>query len=149
MTNYTDSEMRVNNAFCKAYSGRLLRHNAVIKPARHSIAWINVNSPIIELIFDEVHQKMHCGLGPQSYINGINLAGFCATRLKAYVQEQIDACQSCTEAKMILKGASELLKLTRAKSKMLWSVTILQPPSLWSVTPHYNWTSTKSMVCSA
>ena len=30
MTNYTDSEMRINNAFCKAYSGRMLRHNAVI-----------------------------------------------------------------------------------------------------------------------
>ena len=64
MTNYTDSEMRMNGAFCKAYSGRLLRHNAVVKPARHSIAWIKVNSPIMGLIFDEVHQKMHCGLRP-------------------------------------------------------------------------------------
>ena len=86
----------------------MLRHNAVIKPARHSVAWINVKLPIMELIFEEVHQKMHCGLGPQSYVNGINLAGFCATGLKAYVQEQIDGCHSCTEAKMILKGASEL-----------------------------------------
>ena len=51
---------------------------------------------------------MHCGLGPQSYINGINLAGFCATGLNTYVQEQIDACSSCAEAKMILKGASAL-----------------------------------------
>merc|ERR1712089_4676 len=62
----------------------------------------------MELIFEEVHQKLHCRLGPQSYINVINLAGFCATGLKAYVQEQIDGCQSCTEAKMILKGSSEL-----------------------------------------
>ena len=108
MTNYTDSKMRIYNAFCKAYSGRLLRHNAVIKPARHLVAWINVKSPIIKLIFEEVHQKMHCGLGPQSYVNEINLAGFCATGLKVYVQEQIDGCHSCTEAKMILKGASEL-----------------------------------------
>ena len=76
MTNYTDSEMRINNAFCRAYSGRMLRHNAVVKPARHSVTWINVSSPMMGLIFDEVHQKMHCGLGPQSYINGINLAGF-------------------------------------------------------------------------
>ena len=51
MTNYTDSEMRMNGAFCKAYSGRLLRHNAVVKPARLSIAWIKVNSPIMGLIF--------------------------------------------------------------------------------------------------
>ena len=51
---------------------------------------------------------MHCGLGPQSYVNRINLAGFCATGLKAYVQEQIDDCQSCIEAKMILKGSSQL-----------------------------------------
>ena len=107
MTNYTNSEMRVNGAFCKAYSGRLLRHNAVVKPARHSIAWIKVDSPMMGLIFEEVHQKMHCGLGSQSYINGINLAGFCATGLKTYVKEQIDACQSCTEARMILKGVSQ------------------------------------------
>ena len=85
MTNFTNSEMRINQVFCKAYSGRLLRHNAVVRPARHSIAWVDVRSPIIELIFDEVHCKMHCGLGPQSYINGINLAGFCATCLNAYV----------------------------------------------------------------
>ena len=38
MTNYTDSEMRINNALRKAYSGRMLRHNTVIKPARHSVA---------------------------------------------------------------------------------------------------------------
>ena len=69
MTNFTNSEMRINHAFCKAYSGRLLRHNAVVKPACHSIAWVDVRSPIIELIFDEVHCKMHSGLGPQSYIN--------------------------------------------------------------------------------
>ena len=108
MTNYTDSEMRINNTYFKAYSGRMLRHNAVLKPARHLVAWINIRSPMMELIFDEVHQKLHCGLGPQSYINGINLAGFCATGLKAYVQEQIERCNSCTEAKMNLKGPSEL-----------------------------------------
>ena len=60
MSNCTNSEMRINGAFCKAYSGRLLRHNAVVKPARHSIAWIKVNSPIMELIFEEVHHNMHC-----------------------------------------------------------------------------------------
>ena len=106
MTNYTDSEMRINNAFCRAYSGRMLRHNAVVKPARYSVAWINIGSPMMGLIFDEVHQKMHCGLGPQSYINVINLAGFCATGLTAYVKDQIDACQSCTEEKMVLKDIS-------------------------------------------
>ena len=62
---------------------------------------------MMELIFDEVHQKLHCRLGPQSYINGINLAGFCATGLQAYVQDKIDGCTSCAEAKMILKGESD------------------------------------------
>ena len=94
MTNYTDSEMRINGAFCKAYSGRMLRRNTVVKPARHSVAWIKVDLPMMGLIFEEVHQKMHCGLGPQSYINGINLTGFFATELTAYVKEQIDVCQS-------------------------------------------------------
>ena len=103
LSNYTDSEMRINNAYCKAYSGRMLRHNAVLKPARHTVAWIDVRSPMMELIFQEVHQKLHCGLGPQSYINGINLAGFCATGLRAYVQDKIDVCNSCAEAKMMIQ----------------------------------------------
>merc|ERR1712240_464477 len=71
MTNFTNSEMRINQIFCKACSGRLLRYNAVVKPARHSIAWVDVRSPIMDLIFNEVHCRMHCGQGPQSYINGI------------------------------------------------------------------------------
>ena len=64
MTNYTRSELRINQAFCRAYSGRLLRFNAVLKPAQYSIAWVKVRSPIMELVFDEVHKKLHCGLGP-------------------------------------------------------------------------------------
>ena len=63
MTNNTDSEMRINNAYCKAYSGRMLRHNAVLKSARHTVAWINVRSPMMELVFQKVYQKLHCGLG--------------------------------------------------------------------------------------
>ena len=64
LTNYTDSEMRMNGAFCKVYSRRLLRHNAVIKPARHSIAWVKVNSPIMGLLLEEVHQKCTVDLDP-------------------------------------------------------------------------------------
>ena len=33
MTNFTISKMRLNQAFCMAYSGKLLRYNAVVKPA--------------------------------------------------------------------------------------------------------------------
>ena len=40
MTNYTRSELRINQAFCRAYRGRPLQFNAVLKPARHSIAWV-------------------------------------------------------------------------------------------------------------
>ena len=60
----------------------------------------------MELIFDEVHKKLHCGLGPQQYINGINLASSCATGITEFVQEQIDACTTCTEAKMVINGIS-------------------------------------------
>ena len=94
MTNYTESKLRLNQAFCKSYSGRLLRFNSVLKPVHHSIAWVKVTSPIMELVFDEVHKKLHCGLGPQTYVNGINLAGFCATGITEFVQEKINACQT-------------------------------------------------------
>ena len=47
MTNYKRSKLRINQAFCRAYSGRLLRFNAVLQPARHSIAWIKVKSPVL------------------------------------------------------------------------------------------------------
>ena len=63
MTNYTDSEMRINNAYCKAYSRRMLRHNAILKPASGLDQY---KSPMMELIFEEVHQILYCGLGPQS-----------------------------------------------------------------------------------
>ena len=33
MTNYTRSKLRINQAFRRVYSGRLLRFNAVLKPA--------------------------------------------------------------------------------------------------------------------
>ena len=33
ITNYTRSELRINQTFCRAYSGRLLRFNAVLEPA--------------------------------------------------------------------------------------------------------------------
>ena len=108
MTNYTRSKLRINQAFCRAYSGRLLRFNAVLKPARHLVAWIKLRSPMMELIFEEVNKKLHCGLGPQTYVNGINLAGFCATGITEYVQEQTDACTTCAEAKMVIKGMSTL-----------------------------------------
>ena len=106
--NYTRRELRINQAFCRAYSGRLLRFNAVLKPSWHSIAWVKVRSPIIELVFDKVHKKLYCRLGPQTYVSGINLAGFCATGITEYVQGQIDACPTCTEAKMVIKGVSTL-----------------------------------------
>lgn len=32
MTDYTGSELRLHQAFCKSYSGRLLRFNTVLKP---------------------------------------------------------------------------------------------------------------------
>ena len=38
MTHYTRSELKINQAFCRAYSGRLLRFNAVLKPALYSVA---------------------------------------------------------------------------------------------------------------
>ena len=63
MTNYTRSELRINQAFCRAYSGRLLRFNAVLKPARHSIAWVKVKSPVMGLIFDKVHKKATLQVG--------------------------------------------------------------------------------------
>ena len=43
MTNYTDRDTRINSAYCKAYSGKMLRHNAILKPAGHSVTWISVS----------------------------------------------------------------------------------------------------------
>ena len=43
MTNYTDRDTRINSTYCKAYSGKMLRHNAILKPARHSVTWISVS----------------------------------------------------------------------------------------------------------
>jgi len=110
MDKYTVSEIRLNNAICRAYSGRFLRYQAALIPSRHAVAWIESSSPLMELISAEVHQKLSCGLGPQSYINGIHVAGFCATGLVDYIKDQIGACKSCTKTKMLMKGDSTLKK---------------------------------------
>ena len=55
MTNCTNSKMRINSAFFKSYSGRLLRHNVVVSLARLSITWIKINSPTMRLKFEEIH----------------------------------------------------------------------------------------------
>ena len=36
------------------------------------------------------------------------MAGFCATGLFEFIQEQIDTCITCMEAKMVLKGMSTI-----------------------------------------
>ena len=80
----------------------------MLKSARHAVAWINTGSPLMELISAEVHKKLSCGLGPPSYINGIHIAGFCSTGLLQFIKDQIRACQSCAQTKMLLKAVSSL-----------------------------------------
>ena len=60
MINYTRNKLRINLVFCRTYTGRLLRFNAVLKTSP---------APAMELIFNEFHKKLHCRLGPQQYIN--------------------------------------------------------------------------------
>ena len=110
MDKYTTSQFRLNNAICRAYSGRFIRYQATLIPSRHAVAWIEVSSPLMEIISEEVHKKLSCGLGPQAYINGIHVAGFCATGLYEFIKDQIGACSSCTTTKMIMKGDSTLKK---------------------------------------
>merc|ERR1712243_140354 len=90
--------------------GRFIRYQATLILARHAVAWIEVSSPLMEIISQEVHKKLSCGLGPQAYINGIHVAGFCATGLLDFIKDQIGACSSCTRTKMVMKGDSTLKK---------------------------------------
>ena len=110
MDKYTISEIRLNSRVCKAYSGRFIRYQATLIPARHAVAWIESSSPLMEIISKEVDKKLSCGLGPQAYINGIHVAGFCATGLLDFIKDQIGACSSCTRTKMVMKGDSTLKK---------------------------------------
>merc|ERR1712163_77111 len=87
MDKYTISKIRLNNAICRAYSGRFLRYQATLIPSRYAETWIEASSPLMELISAEVHKKLSCGLGPQSYINGIHVAGFCATGLVDFIKD--------------------------------------------------------------
>ena len=135
MDKYTISEIRLNNAICRAYSGRFLRYQAALIPSRHAVAWIESSSPLMELISAEVHQKLSCGLGPQSYINGIHVAGFCATGLVDYIKDQIGACKSCTRTKMLMKGDSTLkqsLKTLYGPDDLLGTASSTDPMSIVS-----------------
>ena len=93
MMNYTRNKLRINLVFCRTYTGRLLRFNVVLKTSP---------APAMELIFDEFHKKLHCRLGPQQYIKGVNLASFCAIVIYEFDQEQTDSCATRMEAKINL-----------------------------------------------
>merc|ERR1711867_428071 len=47
MDKYTVSEIRLNNRVCRAYTGRFIRYQATLKPARHAVAWIEASSPLM------------------------------------------------------------------------------------------------------
>merc|ERR1711962_1304235 len=133
MDKYTISKIRLNNAVCKAYSGRFLRYQAALIPSRHAVAWIEVSSPLMELISAEVHKKLSCRLGPQSYINGIHVAGFCATSLIDFIKDQIGACKTCTRTKMLMKGDSTLkqtLKTLYGPDDFLGTASSTDPMSI-------------------
>ena len=63
---------------------------------------------MMELISEEGHNKLSCGLGPQSYINGIHVARFCSTGLLEFIKDQIGACETCAQTKMLMRGNSTL-----------------------------------------
>ena len=81
MDKYTISKIRLSNIVCKAYTGRFIRYQATLKPARHAVAWIESSSPLMGIISKEVHKMLSCGLGPQACINVIYVTGFRATGL--------------------------------------------------------------------
>merc|ERR1712002_1274499 len=108
MTKYTKTQFRMNGAICQAYSGRFLRYQTAVNPARHTVAWVELTSPIIEIISREVHTKLSCGLGPQSYMNAIHVAGFCATGLLKFIKDQIGSCESCAQVKMLMSGETSM-----------------------------------------
>ena len=94
-----------------------------------------MSSPLIEIISAEVHKKLSCGLGPQAYINGIHVAGFCATGLLDFIKDQIGACKSCTRTKMLMKGDSTLkkaLKTLYGPDDLLGAASSTDPMSIVS-----------------
>merc|ERR1712163_85931 len=132
MDKYTISKIRLNNVTCRAYSGRFLRYQAAVIPSRHAVAWIEASSPLMELILAEVHIKLSCGLGSQSYINGIHVAGFCATGLVDFIKDQIGVCKLCIRTKMLMKGDSTLKQTLKTLYDLLGTASSTDPMSIVS-----------------
>ena len=92
--------------------------------------------PTNEDYIQKVHKKLSCGLGPQAYINGIHVAGFCATGILDFIKDQIEACSSCTRRKIVMKGDSTLkktLKTPYGPDDLLGNATGTGP---MSIVPH-------------
>ena len=87
MDKYKISESRLNNRVCRACTGRFIRYQAALEPARHAVTWIKAPSPLMEIISKEFHKKLSYGLGTQPYINGIYVASFCATGLRELIAD--------------------------------------------------------------
>ena len=50
MDKYKISEFRLNNRVCRACTGRVIRYQAALEPARHAVTWIKAPSPLMEII---------------------------------------------------------------------------------------------------
>ena len=68
-----------------------------VHPSNYLKRMLNKSREHIRLLkqggkLQNIHHKMQYRLGPQSYVNGISLAGFCATGTTEYVKDQINSC---------------------------------------------------------
>jgi len=109
MDKYTTSQIRMNEATCQAYSGRFIRYQATLKPARHAVAWINVSSPLMELISKEVHTKL-LWIRTPSIHKWDTCSRILRDRINSIHQGSNSSCEGCTQTKMLMKGDSAIAK---------------------------------------
>ena len=107
---YTEGIITAGSLKCKVISGRQVRFNNIVQPIRHRFFWVKNNSPLVYLAIRESHKKLGCGLGLQSYIQGVHLIGISAPGLSKVVDTFRKSCSGCTTCKVFFSKKSPFSK---------------------------------------
>ena len=83
---YVNGLIKYNYLICKVISGRQVCFNSIINPIRHRTYFLQADSPMVTMAIREVHHKIGCGLGVQSYVNNIQLVGITAPSIHRSVK---------------------------------------------------------------
>ena len=113
---YQDGFIKYNSLVCRTICGRQLRFNNVINPIRHTVFYLQTNSPLVKMAIAEAHKRIGCGLGTEAYIKSMIVMGISAPNLHVVVRSYIKACQGCLQYNLFFTAKTPFSRAIKEQS---------------------------------